>query len=186
MAYPFFSCASCGSNVQLEQTLKRKYHFPDATRYGANPDFFVKTTTELDSEDFANNCRGQGLKYAQRRVTAVQIKAGETITTDRSTQYNFHGQFVGRCCFCALRTGLDLLSFSDIGCYHCKRREILFFEFSRLKRARKLQLDDGGVVGSSWKANGWSGLSDALIDHILVLAVNVIWDEGGGGNMDCA
>ena len=57
-----------------------------------------------------------------------------------------------------------MVSFNDVGCYHCKTRCMLIQEFSKLK------LQGRGRDGS-WEACGWTGLSDSLIDFILRMIV---------------
>lgn len=166
MSYPFFSCKSCAANVQRHLIKPAAFVIPDmeCLRDGT---VFSRLTLELETDDCANNCRGQGPQHSRKR------KAEDLRITDSADQYNFQGQFEHLCCFCSLRNGLSFISFADIGCYHCKTRDILFVEFSRLKRVRKL--DAVAVTKSAWDANGWSGLTDVLIDYIIVLALN--WEE---------
>ena len=174
MSYPFLTCKGCEANVQREWPTEITRKMPSLGR-AVSVTRFVPVTAEFDSDDFANNCRGQGWRYARKRKNqSIQLVPDEENEGSSSQpHFNFQGLFEKLCCFCSLQSGYGLDSFAEIGCYHCKRREILFLEFSRLKRARKSPEKNGGEV-SLWKAHGWGGLSDALIDHILFFAINYV------------
>lgn len=151
--YPIFRCKGCGCAVQLESHAT-KGMFPS---HG----FHLNTlfSGELDSDEFAKYCRGQGRFYAEppRSLYASPVNANH---------FNYSGIFQEMCCYCALGEGLCAESFRDIGCYHCKRRYMAITEFGKLKRRR---VGESGL--SVWNASGWAGLSDALIDHILGMLV---------------
>ena len=180
MSYPFFQCTSCSANVQLQWVLKTRFYLPLMSHSNTfNPSIpAVMVTSELDSEDFANNCRGQGNRYAVKvSDKKVQMSPGEWISPD--SHFNFTGMFEGKCCFCALRMGFYFSS--DVVCYHCQRREMLLREFVMITASHK------GVAGSekkapTWETHGWGALSDALVDYILALALNNRYS--GDGNMD--
>lgn len=128
----------------------------------------VMVTSELESDDFVNNCRGQGSRYSEKCTeTTVQLQ-----NKQEDFHFNFMGEYKGLCCFCAVRIGLSSLSFADISCYHCKRRDMLYREFSKLRVAR-------GSAAPCWDTHGWGALSDALIEYILAMALNNNVGEGG-------
>ena len=122
-----------------------------------NASIFRKNySSELDSDDFAKYCRGQGSFYSKKQDKYSPPPTGG--------QFNFSGMYTGLCCYCALGSGYSRVSFNDVGCYHCKMRCMLIKEFSRLKR-------QGRGVDVSWESCGWAGLSDSLIDLILRMIV---------------
>ena len=172
MSYPFFPCKSCGANVQLSWSCGQRFSLHDVDCLTDEAPW-SRTTAELESDDCANNCRGQGNMFARKRK-ADSLQPAVFVA---GSQYNFEGQFEHMCCFCSLRNGLSVLSFSEIGCYHCKTRQILFFEFSRLKRTRRPVDAKALVSTSAWNSQGWGGLTDVLIDYIISLGLN--WSEGG-------
>ena len=133
-----------------------------AVQSGGNTDnrfAFVGTddqrSSELGSERFIDFCRGQGKFYSTQRPE-------NDLLPPVSGHFNFAGFFIGMCCHCALRRGLCIESFISVGCYHCKRRYFVWTEFSKLKKKK-----GNGASLQAWASNGWGGLSDNLIDHIL-------------------
>lgn len=153
-AYPIFHCKVCDSAVQMESNASNDA-FP-VPGLGKNLLF----SCELDSDEFAKYCRGQGLFYANPPRELYASPVGKN-------HFNYSGTFQGMCCYCALARGLCSESFSDVGCYQCKRRALVVREFSRLKISRSAGL----LLQPSWESNGWSGLSNSLIDHILRMLV---------------
>jgi hypothetical protein len=166
MSFPFFSCSVCSAYVQLKWGEGEKHHMP-TLNYRLRGQLAVNITSELESDDFVNNCRGQGSKYSDRSGSSVALQQGK-----ETHHYNFQGMFQGMCCFCAVRIGLSSLSFVDISCYHCKQRDMLYQEFSRLRVAQ-------GAVAPCWESHGWGALSDTLIDYIIALALNNRVGKGG-------
>ena len=144
----------------------------------------VRVTAELDSDDFVNNCRGQGWRYASKASTEkVQMKPGEW--SNPTSHYNFEGMYEGLCCFCASRMGNMMIR--EIGCYHCHQRDMLFREFSKLSASHKTAA--GPVrMAPTWETHGWGALSDTLIDYILALALNNRYSNSGNVDrmlLDC-
>ena len=153
--YPIFHCKVCDSAVQMESSASKDM-FP-VSGLGRNLLF----SRELDSEEeFVKYCRGQGRFYANphQREQLYASPVGRN-------HFNYSGTFQGLCCYCALGRGLCSESFQDVGCYQCKRRALVVKEFSRLKVFR------GAGAQASWESNGWAGLSNPLIDHILRMLV---------------
>lgn len=148
--YPIFHCRVCDSAVQIESSATRGM-FPTQ---GFSKQLLL--SCELDSDDFAKYCRGQGRFYANPPPSIYISPVGQN-------HFNYSGTFHGLCCYCALGEGLCPESFRDVGCYQCKRRALVVKEFSKLK--------DVVCHSSSWEANGWSGLSNSLIDYILGMLV---------------
>ena len=110
----------------------------------------VLYSSRLDSNDYANYCRGQGEFYALHRT--------DYSMPSRGSHFNFSGVYEGLCCYCALGEGYSIFSFGGVGCYHCKMKYLVVKEFSRLKHSTNGQ-------------SMWGGLSDALIDLILKMVV---------------
>ena len=178
MSHPFFSCSVCSAYVQLKWNEPERYFLPDVSKRELfkTTSKYMMVTSELESDDFANNCRGQGTRYANK---GSHYLLQGTAASHESNHYNFEGKFRGMCCFCATRTGFSFELFTDVSCYHCKQRNMLFLEFSRLRVVRK-----PCTKGSSpsWETHGWGALSDTLIDYILALATNN--RIGGDGSVD--
>ena len=176
--YPIFHCSICESAVQLESTALKNY-FPSSSSSGRASLF----SSELDSDDFPRYCRGQGKYY----LTAPRDRFASpttTTTTVGGDHFNFSGIFHGMCCYCALGGGLSLGSFGTLGCHHCLQRFHSVREFSKLKiRTNEEEEASANAAtavgcnmkkkkgGSVWDEQGWGGLSDSLIDHILHLAL---------------
>ena len=147
--YPVFPCKNCSADVQEDSFFVSKKSF--------HTDVFKRNySSELDSEDFAHYCRGQGSFYPHPK--------GKFALPPNGSHFNFTGIYNRLCCYCALGSGYSHFSFNDVGCYHCKTRCMLIKEFSKLK------LQGRGKDGS-WKSCGWAGLSDSLIDLILRMIV---------------
>ena len=178
MSHPFFSCSVCSAYVQLKWNEPERYFLPDVSKRELfkTTSKYMMVTSELESDDFANNCRGQGTRYSNK---GGHYLLQGTAASHESNHYNFEGKFRGMCCFCATRTGFSFELFTDVSCYHCKQRNMLFLEFSRLRVVRK-----PCTKGSSpsWETHGWGALSDTLIDYILALATNN--RIGGDGSVD--
>ena len=178
MSHPFFSCSVCSAYVQLKWNEPERYFLPDVSKRELfkTTSKYMMVTSELESDDFANNCRGQGTRYANK---GSHYLLQGIAASHESNHYNFEGKFRGMCCFCATRTGFSFELFTDVSCYHCKQRNMLFLEFSRLRIVRK-----PCTKGSSpsWETHGWGALSDTLIDYILALATNN--RIGGDGSVD--
>ena len=153
--YPIFHCKNCNSSVQLEGTLTKNC-FPS---FCGSIDSLL-FSSELDSDNFPNNCRGQGQFYLS--------EPSDKFTLPGENHFNFSGCFNGMCCYCALGGGLSLDSFNTMSCYHCMRRFHFVREFSKLK-IREENEDHSKKCG--WEAYGWAGLSDSLIDLILQFAL---------------
>jgi hypothetical protein len=147
--YPIIFCTKCSAAIQEESCYTSKSTFSASV-------FRKNYSSELDSDDFAKYCRGQGSFYSERQ--------GKFDLPANGSHFNFSGVYSGFCCYCALGSGYSAVSFNDVGCYHCKMRFMLIKEFSKLKR-------QGSGVNVSWKSCGWAGLSDALIDFILRMIV---------------
>ncbi len=185
--YPIFHCKVCDSAVQMESSASKNM-FP-VCGLGRNLLF----SRELDSEEeFVKYCRGQGRFYAinnnnnnnpQQQLSSLSYYASSPVGQNH---FNYSGTFQGLCCYCALGRGLCSESFQDVGCYHCKRRALVVKEFSKLKvvlrRGGAAAAASGGATttttvaaakasSSSWESNGWAGLSNPLIDHILKMLV---------------
>jgi hypothetical protein len=147
--YPVIPCKNCSAAIQEDSFLSSKKSF--------HADVFKRNySSELDSEDFAHYCRGQGSFYS--------FPKGKFALPLNGSHFNFSGTYIGLCCYCALGSGYSLVSFNDVGCYHCKTRCMLIREFSKLKH-------QGRGRDGSWEACGWAGLSDSLIDFILRMIV---------------
>jgi hypothetical protein len=146
------TCLICNANVEHEDPLP------------------LSTNMDSEQDDFLHTCRGQGKKFLTfHKDTPRLVPPG--VNKD-AWHFNFFGIYKDRCCYCALHGGLSKISFADIGCYHCKRREALRAEFSRLKIiGREKHIFYGKTV---WDRHGWAGLSDVLIDHILVFALELL------------
>jgi len=177
MSHPFFSCSVCSAYVQLKWHETERYFLPDVSQRELfkSAQNAMMVTSELESDDFANNCRGQGSRYSDKNKH--YLLHGESVNHD--DHFNFEGKFKGMCCFCSTRMGFSFELFSEVRCYHCKQRDMLFVEFSRLRVVRK-QRDTGSEP--SWETHGWGALSDTLIDYILALATNN--RIGRDGNVD--
>jgi hypothetical protein len=114
-------------------------------------------SSELDSDDFANYCKGQGRFYSLKRTNLFALPSD-------GSHFNFSGVYQGLCCYCALGKGYSLDSFGGVGCFQCKKEYLFIMEFSKLK------LMGGGDAGT-WESRKWAGLSDSLIDLILRMLV---------------
>lgn len=167
MSHPFFSCSVCSAYVQLKWHETERYYLPDVSKRELfkSTKKYMMITSELESDDFANNCRGQGSRYSIKGKHYLL----QGVSASSEDHFNFEGKFQGMCCFCATRMEFSFELFSEVSCYHCKQRNMLFLEFSRLRVVRK-QCDKGS--SSSWETHGWGALSDTLIDYILALATN--------------
>ena len=111
----------------------------------------------LESDNYAENCRGQGSLFS------IDGPSSHGKVPSYDTHFTFSGLFAGKCCHCAFRMGLHIDSFRSVGCYHCKRRQLVVVaaEFSKLK-------------GNSPTTNGihlWYGLTPELVDLILMHVV---------------
>ena len=148
--YPIFRCKGCNCAVQMQND----------EVCAASVAFGGRTliSSELDSERFADYCKGQGSFYAEKPVNLYDC------SKRFQTHFNFSGLYEGMCCYCALGRGLYSGSFVSVGCYQCKRSEALLREFSKLK----LRGSDDVI---SWISCGWSGLSDSVIDLIMKMVV---------------
>jgi hypothetical protein len=177
MSYPFFPCSVCSAYVQLRWRELEKHSMPVVSQIDVvgSRKPIVMVTSELESDDYVNNCRGQGRKYAERCTDkGFQIVVGKWNHPD--DHFNFDGLFQGVCCFCAARMDLSLTIFKDIACYHCKQRDFLFREFALLRVVRKATTPG---QSPSWETHGWGALSDTLVDYILALALNNRVGDGG-------
>jgi hypothetical protein len=152
-SYPITRCEVCDGAVQLHVELQTA----SLMAGGSLPK--TPFSTELDSNRFWAYCRGQGSFYG---VEPADIYAAPKRF---DTHFNFSGAYTGMCCYCALTRGYNMGSFISVGCYHCKRNEMLIKEFSKLKKRR------GDVSSISWSTCGWGGLSDSVIDLILQMVV---------------
>ncbi len=167
MSHPFFPCSVCSAYVQLKWESVERYYMPNVSKYNISKltTGTLMITSELESDDFANNCRGQGSKYSNK----ASLYSLKSPVEESDEHFNFSGTFKGVCCFCAVRMGLSSVSFQEISCYHCKQRNMLFLEFYRLRRVRN---SSDGENAPSWETHGWGALSDTLIDYIIALATN--------------
>ena len=190
--FPIFHCKVCNSAVQLESTALKNY-FPSSGSSSAS-----LYSSELDSGDFTNYCRGQGNFYTSSPRDKYSSPIGGGGDDDH---FNFSGCFQGMCCYCALGGGLSLGSFGTLSCHYCLQRFHTVREFSKLKirvNDDDADDDDGDEAAATttttaistsgctkeeedevkmkkqsllWNRQGWAGLSDSLIDHILQLAL---------------
>ena len=108
----------------------------------------------LESEESAKHCRGQGKLYSTSRLSSIGVMPSY------ENHFTFSGTFSGSCCYCARLTGLHVMSFRDIGCYHCKQREFTAFaikEFAKLKGRRP----------DSDRSRFWYDLEVDTVDYIF-------------------
>ena len=152
-SFPLQYCIQCRCAVQQKEA-QAFLRLP-----GSSMKRVTLFSSEFDSDDYANYCRGQGIFYSNKADDV------EMIVKDYD-HFNFTGLFSGLCCFCAVMKGFFHASFECVGCYHCKRRFMVLEEFSKLKNHSR-----DGSSSSSWAANGWSALPDPIVDMIIRCAL---------------
>ena len=150
--FPIFRCKSCDSAVQLESYYSPRNKFPGSAMKS-------HYSSELDTDDFGNYCKGQGRFYTLKKPDPFVLPFD-------GGHFNFSGAYQGLCCYCALGKGYSLDSFSEVGCYQCKKEYLFIKEFSKLKLLAR-----GSEMSGTWESSKWAGLSDSLIELILRMLV---------------
>ena len=144
-SYPFFNCVSC--RVRVQQVIPYEAGSIPSMIVGNR---FIKLSSGFDKGDFTLHCRAQGKRYGTPDMPAyMDFVEGH--------HYNFDDRLKGMCCFCALSCGIGSELFLTVACFHCKRKEMLRAEFSKLYK----------VKGVCWDAHGWAALPSAVLDNIL-------------------